>query len=100
MVGFGVAVYTGIIERGMEHPQGAKSTTTNQNDTNLLTEDQLETAAGTAAIIRRAATRLSDVCDDGTAFKSGLSIAKFPGGESNPWLRQSQVEMAGNSLNV
>ena len=52
MVGFGVAVYTGIIERGMEQPQGAKSTTTNQNDTNLLTDAHLDIVAAGSGYVK------------------------------------------------
>ena len=40
MVGFGVAGYTGIIERGIEQLQGAKPMTTKQNpNVSMLDED-------------------------------------------------------------
>jgi hypothetical protein len=45
-VGIGVAGYTGIIERGIEQQRGAKPMTTKQNDTNLMTVDQLDTVSG------------------------------------------------------
>jgi hypothetical protein len=44
MVGFGVAGYTGIIERGIEQQRGAKPMTTNHNNTNPMTETPLESA--------------------------------------------------------
>ena len=46
MVGFGVAVYTGIIERGIEQQRGAKPMTTKQNDTNLMSDEQLDLLSG------------------------------------------------------
>jgi hypothetical protein len=58
MVGFGVASYTGIIERGIEQQRGAKSMTTKQNpNVSMLDEDLDQVPGGLIAIIAIAAGR-------------------------------------------
>ena len=52
MVGFAVASYTCIIEQGVEHQQGAMPMTTNQNDTNLLTDGHLDTVAAGSGYVK------------------------------------------------
>jgi len=46
MVRFGVAGYTGIIEQGIEQPQGAKPMTANQNDTVVVADALLDGVSG------------------------------------------------------
>ena len=46
MVGVVVAGYTDIIERGIEQQRGAKPMTTKQNDTNLMSDEQLDLLSG------------------------------------------------------
>ena len=58
MVGFGVAGYTGIIERGIEQQRGAKPMTTKQNpNVSMLDEDLDQVSGGIIAIIAIAAGR-------------------------------------------
>ena len=52
MVGFAVASYTCIIEQGLEQQQGATPMTTNQNDTNLLTDAHLDTVAAGSRYVK------------------------------------------------
>ena len=52
MVGFAVASYTCIIEQGLEQQQGATPMTTNQNDTNLLTDAHLDIVAAGSGYVK------------------------------------------------
>ena len=51
MVGSVVAGYTGIIERGIEQPQGAKPMTTNQNANVSILDGRLDVVAGGAIAV-------------------------------------------------
>ena len=79
MVG-GVASYTGIIEQGIEQQRGAKPMTTNQNDTSLMTDVQLDTVAGGAIAI----PNLIEARRSGVAGRDPISIAPFPIHISDP----------------